>query len=372
MQCGAIQRTRVGNPIYPPAARDAPANTGHCRPAEESHGSFAARPWERLTPGKGFPPGPSMNNRPAFSHRSSYLMLVMAMVFWAGNILLGRAMNTSFTPISLSFWRWTVAALILLPFLAFPLWRKRAILLREWRSILILGLLGVAAFNWLLYRALQTTTATNTALIYAGTPIFIAFVTGVFLGEKITVRQGVGIGISSIGVAVILTRGDMDHIVGMHFQSGDLWALATVPVWGLYTIFLRSRPQELTPLELLGAIMIPGWTVLGAVFLWRHGGVAGVEWNSGTLGTVFYLAVFASILAFALWNSGVAMIGANNAGLFTHLYPLLAALLGIVFLGEVLHSFHLWGGGLIFMGLFLTSLFPTKAPRRFLFHGKAS
>ena len=292
--------------------------------------------------------------------RAPALLLTLAMVLWSGNILLGRAMHEVFTPTNLSFWRWLVALLLLLPFTARGLRRKRAVLRRDWRALLGLGVLGVSTFNWVLYRAVHTTTATSTALIYSNVPVFIVAVSWLFLGERIRPRQAAGIALSMVGVVGIIVRGDPALLLSWRFTPGDLWALASVPVWGLYTIWLRYRPPELSQLELMTAIIAVGLPILAPFYAWEYASGVRVAWNLRTLGTVAYLGLVASIVCFLLWNAGVARIGANRAGLFSHVYPLSVATLEVILLGEALHAYHLGGAALIFSGLTLTTL--SRAP----------
>jgi drug/metabolite transporter (DMT)-like permease len=287
--------------------------------------------------------------------RAPALLLTVAMVLWSGNILLGRAMHEAFTPTALNFWRWVGALALLLPLSAPGLWRHRAALWRERWALLGLGVLGVTLFNWVLYQAVHTTTATNTALIYSNVPVFIVVVSWVFLGERIGLRQGAGIVLSSLGVLGILTRGEPAALLSMHFTPGDLWALASVPVWGLYTIWLRYRPPELSQLELMTAIVAVGLPIVAPFYAWEYAAGVRVAWNPRTLGTVAYLAVVASIVCFLLWNAGVARIGANRAGLYAHVYPLAVAVLEVLLLGEALLPYHFAGGALIFAGLTLTT-----------------
>lgn len=289
------------------------------------------------------------------SQRLAALLLTLAMLCWAGNILLGRAMHAAFTPTALSFWRWLAVLCLLVPVTAPGLWRKRAVLRRAWRLLLLQGLLAVTLFNWLLYQAVQTTTATNAALIYTNVPVFIVAVTWAGWGERIRLRQALGIAVSMAGVVAIITRGDPAALLGWDFTPGDLWALATVPVWGLYTITLRSRPAELSPLEFLAALVVIGMVFLTPAYLWERSLGVRVLWDWRTLGTIAYLALVASIVAFVLWNAGVPHLGANKAGLFTHLYPLFTAVLAVALLGEPLHGYHLGGAVLIFGGLYLTT-----------------
>lgn len=293
--------------------------------------------------------------------RNPYLLLATAMLLWAGNSLLGRAMRAEVTPVGLAFWRWLVALCVLLPFTARELWARRAVIRRHWRLLALCGVLGSALFNTLLYLALAGTTATNVALLYANVPIVIAFIAGVFLREPLSLRQAAGIAVSMLGVGAIITRGDPAVLAELELNRGDLWALAAVPVWAVYTVLLRQRPGQLPPFPFLTVLVVAGLCVLFPAYLWEVAtGRAVIAFTPATVATVLYLGVFASVTAFFLWISGVPQVGPSKAGLFTHLYPLFTALLAVIFLGERLHLYHGAGVALIATGLYLT----TATPRR--------
>ncbi|MBI2354842.1 MAG: DMT family transporter [Deltaproteobacteria bacterium] len=286
---------------------------------------------------------------------SSYLLLVLTTLFWAGNFVLGRAMHASIPPVGLVFWRWAGALLILLPF-TWPHARAQwPLLRRNWKSLALFGFLGVSCFNTFIYIALQTTTATNAVLINSIIPIAIVALSWLFGGIRVTRLQAVGMVISFAGVITIICRADPALLLALRVNSGDLWVLLAVFSWALYTFLLRQRPAGLHPLSFLTAIVVLGLLGLAPLYAWELG--QGVRMSTGpaTWASLFYVAVFPSVLAFIFWNQAVAQVGANRAGLFLHLMPVFGTILSILFLGESFHLFQLAGIGLIFTGICLTT-----------------
>jgi drug/metabolite transporter (DMT)-like permease len=172
-----------------------------------------------------------------------YLVLLLPPLFWAGNFIAGRAIADQASPISLSFWRWVLALVIIFPFIIRPILQQWTTIKHNLGALTLLSVLGISAFNTLAYIGLQYTTATNGTLLNSFIPIFIIIISTLFFNEAITLRQILGIIISLLGVFIILTKLDIALIKQLHFNQGDLWILVGSLDWALYSIFLkRYRP----------------------------------------------------------------------------------------------------------------------------------
>lgn len=285
-----------------------------------------------------------------------YLIMTLPPIFWAGNFVVGRAVvSDQVAPITLSFWRWLLAMLILLPFTIKPMWQQRKIIQAHFWKICFLAILSITAFNSLAYIALQYTTATNATLLNSFIPIFILVITGVFFKDKISSKQILGVLISLAGVFVILTRLDLEIIKVLSINKGDLWMLVATLDWALYSIFLKYlRPEGLSPLPFLGIMVIIGTVVLTPLLLLNPFNEAPIIWNDGMIKALAYIAIFPSIFAYLAWNYGIQKLGAATGGQFIHLMPLFGALMAVVFLGESIHLYHLLGGACIALGLWLS------------------
>jgi drug/metabolite transporter (DMT)-like permease len=269
-------------------------------------------------------------------------------------MVITRLMHAQIPPVAMAFWRWAIAALILAPLVWRELLTKRSVLRRHWPVLAALSFMGIAAYNTLSYIGLQTTTATNAALFNSSMPMFIALLAWLCLRETLTRSQAIGVAVSLCGVLVIVARGAWTVLTHMHFTPGDLWFLSATVLWAAYTIVLRWRPMELSPLALMGALVLFGVPMLLPIYLWELSTGAGFELNARTAATLAYYGTLPSIAAYQCWNRGVVALGASRAGLYVHLIPVFAALLAFVVLGESLYAFHLPGIALIATGLLLT------------------
>lgn len=286
---------------------------------------------------------------------TAYLLLTVSSLTWGGNFVVGRYVYDQVPPVALSFWRWAVALAVLLPFTAIVTLKQRRLIVRHWRILAALGASGIAIFHILVYQALHFTQAVNAALFLSTTPVFIVVLSWLMLRERLSTRQGLGITISLIGAVVIIMRGELGRLLQLQFNAGDLWMLAAVPNWAFYSVLLRRLPPVFHPMTLVTVIALFGVAFLAPVYAWELARDVGFEVNRTTIGSILYIGLFASVLAYICWNRGVSVVGANRAGLFMHLVPLFSALLAIVTLGESVRVFHFAGAALIFTGIYLVT-----------------
>lgn len=288
--------------------------------------------------------------------RHPNLLLSGAALLWAGNVVLGRAMRGHIPPVGLAFWRWTLALAVLLALYGSRLVAQRAPLLAGWKVVLLLGILGVGNFNLFLYLGLQHTTATNALLLNAAAPGFIVALSFLFGLGRPTVRLLVAVALSLAGVAVILSQGRSSALLELRFNPGDLWVLAAVLSWSVYTVLLSRRPSGVEPMVFLTALVMVGVAWIAPFYAWEIARGLRVSFDLVTSGSILYVGVFASLVAYAFWNAGVVQAGASRAGVFLNLMPAFGTLLAVALLGEPFHLFQAAGIGLIVAGVTLAQL----------------
>lgn len=289
------------------------------------------------------------------SHKLAYLFLALASMFWAGNIVLARALHADIPPIALNFWRWTVALAVFMPFAFATLRAQWTSALREWRYLALLGFTGMAAFHSLQYTALNLTTAVNVSLILAITPVAIPAISWTLWGERVSLRQGIGIMLSFAGVAAIVTRGDPLAVLSRGLAAGDLVEVAAMILWSLYSTLVRWRPADLHPNTVLVGSMVPAVLSLLPFYLWETANIRPMPTDWQALAMIAYVSLLASIAAFVFFNRAVEAVGPTRAGLFIHLIPLFATGAAVTFLGEQLFAYHATGAVAIVAGLLLTT-----------------
>ena len=292
----------------------------------------------------------------------SYAALGLTMLFWAGNSIVGRAVRGDIPPFTLAFGRWLLALVLLAPFALRPVIADWQVARRHWLVILFLGLVGVAAFNGFLYSGLRHTTATNGLLLQALIPALVLHIGAVAFRDRVPVGQAAGVLLSTLGVAVIVFRGDPSAILGLKLGFGDALILFGCIAWAAYTACLRLRPaiQPLTFIFLtfcIGAIAM-------APFALAELEASPIVWQPHVLAAFAYVGIFPSVCAYFLYNAAVAQIGAGPVGQTISLMPVFGALLATQLLGENLHGYHALGIGMILCGIMLGWVSAPAAPAK--------
>lgn len=282
----------------------------------------------------------------------AYASLAIVMLLWAGNSIIGRAIRDDVAPFTLAFVRWLGAFLIVAPFAVTHIAKDRPALMRHAGVVILLALLGVGAFNALLYSGLHHTTATNGLLLQAAIPPLVLVCNALFFRERASLAQILGVALAASGVVIIVLRADLHLLRNFAFGLGDLMILAAVVAWALYTSLLRLRPN-VHPLGFLAVSFLIGVLCMAplAALEWLNGNVP--QLSGPVLGAFAYVAIFPSVVAYTLFNAAVANIGAARAGQTIALMPLIGASLASLLLNEPLHAYHLWGMALILSGLAL-------------------
>ena len=283
-----------------------------------------------------------------------YLLLTMAVLFWAGNFILGRAFHNDIPPIALAFWRW-LGASVLVTWPALPhLRRDRRALAGAWPAVLLLAVLGIASFNTLAYSGLQYTQAINAFLIQSLMPVMIVILSFLIFRERVTALQSAGIVVSLSGAVMIIARGDMGVLLSLAVNRGDFLVMAAIACYAGYSVMLRKRPH-VHPFALLCTIFWIGTIVLLPLYLWESMTVAVMQVKLTSLLVIGYVMVFPSIVSYLCYNRGVELVGANRAGLFIHLMPVFGSIMAVLFLGEAFRWYHGFGVCLIGTGIFLAT-----------------
>ncbi len=284
----------------------------------------------------------------------AYLLLTLAVLFWSGNFIVARALRTEIPPVGLAFWRWALAS-VLVFFLASPhLRRDRSRMRGHWPILLLLSVLGVTAFNTLVYLGLQRTIALNAFLMQSLMPVLIVGMSYLVFQERITPKQGLGVALSLTGALTIIARGDPGVLLSFSVNRGDILVLIAVVCYALYSVLLRKRPP-IHPLSLLAVTFAAGTAILLPFYLWETLVAGRFPVNGPVLLAVGYVAVFPSIVSYFCFNRGVELAGANRAGLFLHLMPVFGSIMAMLFLGESLEWFHGVGIAAIALGIYLAT-----------------
>ena len=286
----------------------------------------------------------------------AYIMLVCATLFWSGNFMVGKfAFLENIPPLSLVFYRWSLVWLILLPFTFKEISKHKNTILNNLPLLFFLGFTSVGLFNSFTYLSLIHTQVINSTLFNTAIPAVIILLCFLFKIEKTNKFQILGLIISVLGILSIITKLDIEIILSLNFNKGDIIMIGGVITWGIYSTLLKKKKFTLPLLTLVHVVCTFGLICVFPQFLYEFSQGQIIEFNTNLFYILIFLALFPSIGSYYCWAGAVAIIGANRAGIFLSLIPFFSTLMAIAFYNEQFQFFHLIGSILIIVGLFLSN-----------------
>ena len=286
----------------------------------------------------------------------AYIMLVCATLFWSGNFIVGKfAFLTNIPPLSLVFYRWLLVWLILLPFTFKEILKFKDTILNNLPLLFFLGFTSVGLFNSFTYLSLIHTQVINATLFNTAIPAVIILLCFLFNIEKTNKFQILGLIISVIGILSIITKLDIEILLSLNFNKGDIIMVGGVITWGIYSTLLKKKKFTLPLLTLVHVICTFGLICVLPQFLYEFSQGQIIKIDINLFYTLIFLALFPSIGSYYCWAGAVSIIGANRAGIFLSLIPLFSTIMAIAIFNEKFQFFHLIGAILIILGLFLSN-----------------
>ena len=286
----------------------------------------------------------------------AYFILILTTIFWSGNFIVGKAASMfQIPPFSLNFYRWFFAGLILLPFTYKEIINNKKYILDNLGFFIILGITSITIFNSIVYYSLYYTQVISGILMISTIPVWIIFISSILKIEKTNIFQIIGVILSLTGVIFIITKADLNLIKNLNFNKGDLSMVVAMFSWAIYSALLKSKKYQISQMSLLEVVIICGLVFLIPIYI--------IEMNMGNpiiLGKPFYLilgyvVIFPGLAAFFFWIKGISIIGANRAGIFLHLMPIMGAIMAMLIFDEKFMFYHIWGAIFIIAGITLSN-----------------
>ena len=286
------------------------------------------------------------------------IFLCFASLFWSGNFVIGRfsSLENIVSPLSLAFYRWVIAFLILTPFCFQKAIKELPLLKKQPGMIFLIILTGPTLFNTLVYLGLTATTVINSLLIISTTPMLIILLNKLLYKAQTNIFQMIGIFISLIGVCYVIAKGSFQNIFDSEFYFGDLFILLAVTSWALYSIFLKKNETGVSGFSFLYLSFVFTVILLFPVYLYDifiQDNFINIDQK--TLLVIGYTGIFPSIISYMCWNTGVALIGPNKSGPFLHLMPIFGGILAFLVFRETLEIYHYAGILSVIIGIIITN-----------------
>lgn len=288
-----------------------------------------------------------------------YSLLLLTSFLWGGNFIIGKSLVDHASPATLTILRWAIAIICLIPLV----WWKEKKLIPPKESILplfLMGITGVALFQALQFMALEKTSATNVGLISTLNMFSIAAFSFFFLKEKINSLQFLSMIVSLFGVLLVLSKGNFEVLLSLQFNSGDLYMMAAVGMWGIYSVCSKWAMATVTPMMstlysgIFGLLVLLPFTISDFT-------VTNV--NASFVQSILYTGLISTVLCMVLWNIGVNKLGPSTSGQFLNFNPIFTAILAFAFLGEKMTWIQAAGSIIVITGCFLFTILKNKPVR---------
>lgn len=283
-------------------------------------------------------------------------LAILATIIWSGNFIVAKAVHKEIPPISLNFYRWLVAALIIFP-LAYKRFRAEwSIVRKSWNYLFWISLTGISLFNTFVYIGAHYTSAINLALIgTTSSPIMSIIFARIFLKEKIGWMKLAGLILCVTGVLFLLSKGDFHNLLHLKFSEGDLWVLLAAFCFAIYNTMVKKKPAAISPINFLFVIFSFGTLMVFPFFVWETNHSPAVEWKGSLVLSILYLGLGASVICFLIWNAAIDKLGAGRTALFGNLIPIFSSIEAAILLHEDFTWIHVVSMIIVFTGIILAN-----------------
>jgi drug/metabolite transporter (DMT)-like permease len=286
----------------------------------------------------------------------AYTLLVLATLFWSGNFIVGKfATLFQIPPLTLNVFRWVSVWIILTPFTYKEIYNNLPIIKKHWFIISFMGVITISTFNSVVYFALNYTQVINAVLVLAAIPAATIVLSALMNIEKTNIFQILGLFLSIIGIGSIISNGDIQKIISLNFNKGDLWMLVCVFTWSLYSTLLKKYKFKFSQFSLIQLMVSVGVLFLIPQFFYEKSIGLEVNFNKAFFLILFYVVVFPAIAAYYCWQKGIEIIGPNRASMFIQLMPLFSAVMAIIIFKEKFELYHFTGAAFIVLGIYLSN-----------------
>jgi drug/metabolite transporter (DMT)-like permease len=274
---------------------------------------------------------------------------------WSVNYIVARSAPGVIEPHMLALGRWALAGVILALIARSELWRERRSTLAEGGRYLVLGALGMLICGAWVYQGAQTTTAMNIALIYAASPVLIALGAVLWLGERFSWRQGVGVVIAMAGVFHVVVKGQWLALGQVQWVAGDGWIVMAMVAWAAFALLQKKWPTPLGSTARLAAICMGGMLVLLPFSIWEYLQPERPAWTMQATLLVVAAGLLPGIGAYWAYGFCQKVLGASRVAASLYLSPLYGGLAAWLVLGESMGWHHVMGAALILPGIYMAS-----------------
>jgi len=284
-------------------------------------------------------------------------LAVLATLIWSGNFIVARGVIKDIPPVTLAFYRWVTATIIIAPFAWKYFVTERKIIKQRFLFFLLAAATGVSMFNTFVYIAGHYSSAINMAILgTCSSPVISVILARIFLKERIPALRIVGMLVCICGILILLSKGNLQNLVSFKFTKGDWWIMAAALTFAIYNTSVRKKPAAMHPVNFLFVIFLLGTIILLPFYFSELNKEGGFVINAFNLSAILYLGIGASVICFLIWNKAIVALGSGRTALFGNLIPVFSSIEAVFLLNEKITSIHIISFILVVAGLVIANL----------------
>lgn len=297
-----------------------------------------------------------MNVQKTKQSTAIYILMLLVPLFWGGAFGAAKHVITEIPSITAAALRFGSAGIILLIIVILRKEWNVAVLKNRWKGLLLMAITGIFSYNAFFFIALNYTSAINGSLVMATTPVLITFGAVLFLGETWSKRIGFGMIMSLVGVFLVIIKGSVQTLLTLSFNMGDLLFLGGLICWAIHGLIGKVVMKGISPLFTTTITMLIGSAFL---FIWSlkdgEWGNIGMLMSAQSWFEMGYMVIFATVIAFLLWNEGIHRIGASKASIYMNLIPINAAWIAVLFYDAAITLVQVIGMAMVICGVYFVT-----------------
>jgi drug/metabolite transporter (DMT)-like permease len=288
------------------------------------------------------------------------ILAITACIIWSGNFIISRYAIHLAGPISLAFFRWSIATISMFPFAIHNFKKEKQLFKANFSYFFWMALVGIAVYNTMIYQAGHYTTAINMALFGSTIhPIVATLLAAWIVQEKLNWKSITGIVLGIMGILVLLSKGDLNTLLHFKIATGDLWMIGAGICFGTYNVFVRKKPIGISNNSFLLVLFALGTILLCPFAIYEMNYIQPVHFNKQLLFIILYLGIGNSTIAYLLWNNAIHRMGSAKTALFGTLIPFLSSIEALFILKEQFNIFQIISGVIIVSGIVINT-WPSK------------
>lgn len=288
--------------------------------------------------------------------RSAKIALLAACFLWAASFIATKSALASIPPLTVVMLRLAISSLCFAAWLAVKKKKITVSSTAQWKKLLLLSLFGTGLHYSIQTIGLQYTTSSNASLYAITGPISITIIAVLFLGERLTLKKGVGIACALLGVLIVMGIATLEKVDFKNHLLGDALVFASIFMWGIFTVMGKDSTRRMGALELTAVVTFIGTAYMIPLSLWEihtsQFSLSSIPFDAWA--AVAFLGLTCSFLATLLYFMALERCESQKVGVYLYTIPPMNYIISAIYLGEIIGLNLVIGSIIVFAGVILT------------------